>query len=244
MKSKKKMPLVIFIFIIVLGIASIGCYYFNARETKGLNEKIKLSEKKENDIIENKVVESNNDESELNSNTNIYVEESNKEDKDGESSVKQNTITNETNKNISNNKTEENKTVVENKTDVNTENKVETEVEENDDSQTEDNVVKEETNNNIETEKSDNKVVIEVPDEESRENVSTFENDEEYINLKSTLEFETKAECNAAEDIIGPIYAEQGVLKNTACESFAYKGTIIGYRLQIFFKDGTWIYNN
>ena len=81
-------------------------------------------------------------------------------------------------------------------------------------------------------------------DEDNKDNVSSFENDEEYIKLKSTLEFETRAECQAAADIIGPEYALQGNLRNTSCKSFAYKGTVIGYRLQIWFTDGTWIYNN
>ena len=109
----------------------------------------------------------------------------------------------------------------------------------------------EKSSSNISTNKQDtqsssntNSTTIEIPDEDNKDNVSSFENDEEYIKLKSTLEFETRAECQAAADIIGPEYALQGNLRNTSCKSFAYKGTVIGYRLQIWFTDGTWIYNN
>ena len=100
------------------------------------------------------------------------------------------------------------------------------------------------TNSTSKEEHKNNSTTIEIPDEDNKDNVSSFENDEEYIKLKSTLEFETRAECQAAADIIGPEYALQGNLRNTSCKSFAYKGTVIGYRLQIWFTDGTWIYNN
>lgn len=100
------------------------------------------------------------------------------------------------------------------------------------------------TNSTSKEEPKNNSTTIEIPNEDNKDNVSSFENDEEYIKLKSTLEFETRAECQAAADIIGPEYALQGNLRNTSCKSFAYKGTVIGYRLQIWFTDGTWIYNN
>lgn len=100
------------------------------------------------------------------------------------------------------------------------------------------------TNSTSKEEHKNNSTTIEIPDEDNKDNVASFENDEEYIKLKSTLEFETRAECQAAADIIGPEYALQGNLRNTSCKSFAYKGTVIGYRLQIWFTDGTWIYNN
>ena len=104
--------------------------------------------------------------------------------------------------------------------------------------------VDENTSNNTNKEEQNNSNIYEVPDEDNKDNVSSFENDEEYIKLKATIEFETRAECQAAADIIGPQYAIQGNLRNTSCKSFAYKGTVIGYRLQIWFTDGTWIYNN
>ena len=100
------------------------------------------------------------------------------------------------------------------------------------------------TNSTSKEEPKNNSTTIEIPNEDNKDNVSNFENDEEYIKLKSTLEFETRAECQATADIIGPEYALQGNLRNTSCKSFAYKGTVIGYRLQIWFTDGTWIYNN
>ena len=244
MKLKFKIPLVILFFLIVLGIASINFYTFNARETEKSNNNTNLSNKIENNIIDNKNLNSSKDDANENSLNNNIIE-------DNSESIEENKIVNDKINDVNKNNiiTSSNTKVNDNKPSNNSESEkvFENNTIPNNEVKEEDNSSKDlETNNDdITNEKQDNnKVIIEVPDEGNKDNISSFENDEEYIKLKSTLEFETREECNQASDIIGPKYAREGNLKNTACESFAYKGTVIGFRLKIYFKDGTWIYNN
>ena len=73
---------------------------------------------------------------------------------------------------------------------------------------------------------------------------SNLENDEEYMRIYNSCEFYTYSDCNSASNRIAAELAMDNNVRNTACESFAYKGKIVGYRVQIFFNDGTWKYNN
>lgn len=249
MKSKIKMPLVIFSLLMVLGICSATIYYFNTRETNELNDTVK------NKTVKNNVSEEINEEqnvisTDVDSTDETKNDEEQKDDsksdnpKEDNSNNSNNTIKTETQKNNDsssknnttskveqNNQSSSNNSSSQSNSSTNTQTKEEPKVEEN-------------TSNNTNKEEQNNSNIYEVPDEDNKDNVSSFENDEEYIKLKATIEFETRAECQAAADIIGPQYAIQGNLRNTSCKSFAYKGTVIGYRLQIFFTDGTWIYNN
>lgn len=216
MKKKKIIPLVSLIVLIALGIIGATIYCFNIGDTKKLNNAVEQETAKEN----------------LSKTTDINTnDDSIKDDSDNEKSTgKEKTISKETNR--SQPKANTNETKNEEKSSSNTStNKQDTQSSSN-------------TNSTSKEEPKNNSTTIEIPNEDNKDNVSSFENDEEYIKLKSTLEFETRAECQAAADIIGPEYALQGNLRNTSCKSFAYKGTVIGYRLQIWFTDGTWIYNN
>ena len=216
MKRKKIIPLVSLIVLIASGIIGATIYCFNTADTKKLNNAVEQETAKEN---LSKTTDTNTNDDSI------------KDDSDNEKSTeKEKTISKETNSSQSKSNTYEKETEVKSSSNIST-NKQDTQSSSN-------------TNSTSKEEHKNNSTTIEIPDEDNKDNVSSFENDEEYIKLKSTLEFETRAECQAAADIIGPEYALQGNLRNTSCKSFAYKGTVIGYRLQIWFTDGTWIYNN
>ena len=216
MKRKKIIPLVSLIVLIASGIIGATIYCFNTGYTKKLNNAVEQETAKEN---LSKTTDTNTN------------DDSMKDDSDNEKSTeKEKTISKETNSSQSKANTNEKENEEKSSSNTST-NKQDTQSSSN-------------TNSTSKEEHKNNSTTIEIPDEDNKDNVSSFENDEEYIKLKSTLEFETRAECQAAADIIGPEYALQGNLRNTSCKSFAYKGTVIGYRLQIWFTDGTWIYNN
>lgn len=216
MKRKKIIPLVSLIVLIASGIIGATIYFFNTGDTKKLNNAVEQETAKEN---LSKTTDTNTN------------DDSMKDDSDNEKSTeKEKTISKETNSSQSKANTNEKENEEKSSSNTST-NKQDTQSSSN-------------TNSTSKEEHKNNSTTIEIPDEDNKDNVSSFENDEEYIKLKSTLEFETRAECQAAADIIGPEYALQGNLRNTSCKSFAYKGTVIGYRLQIWFTDGTWIYNN
>lgn len=216
MKRKKIIPLVSLIVLIASGIIGATIYCFNTGDTKKLNNAVEQETAKEN---LSKTTDTNTNDDSI------------KDDSDNEKSTeKEKTISKETNSSQSKANTNEKENEENSSSNIST-NKQDTQSSSN-------------TNSTSKEEHKNNSTTIEIPDEDNKDNVSSFENDEEYIKLKSTLEFETRAECQAAADIIGPEYALQGNLRNTSCKSFAYKGTVIGYRLQIWFTDGTWIYNN
>lgn len=216
MKRKKIIPLVSLIVLIASGIIGATIYCFNTGDTNKLNNAVEQETAKEN---LSKTTDTNTNDDSI------------KDDSDNEKSTeKEKTISKETNSSQSKANTNEKENEEKSSSNIST-NKQDTQSSSN-------------TNSTSKEEHKNNSTTIEIPDEDNKDNVSSFENDEEYIKLKSTLEFETRAECQAAADIIGPEYALQGNLRNTSCKSFAYKGTVIGYRLQIWFTDGTWIYNN
>ena len=216
MKRKKIIPLVSLIVLIASGIIGATIYCFNTGDTKKLNNAVEQETAKEN---LSKTTDTNTNDDSI------------KDDSDNEKSTeKEKTISKETNSSQSKANTNEKENEEKSSSNIST-NKQDTQSSSN-------------TNSTSKEEPKNNSTTIEILNEDNKDNVSSFENDEEYIKLKSTLEFETRAECQAAADIIGPEYALQGNLRNTSCKSFAYKGTVIGYRLQIWFTDGTWIYNN
>ena len=249
MKSKIKIPLVIFILLMVLAMTGITIYYFNTREESKLNdtvnnETVKKDLSKESEEMQN-VVPTEND-----SSSDVEIKEESKENsksdnqKEDNSNNSNNTVKTETPKN--NNSSSKNNTTSKSEQDNQTSsNTSSSQPNSSNNTQTkEEPKTDENVTNDTNKEEQNNTNIYEVPDEDNKDNVSSFENDEEYIKLKAMMEFETRAECQAASDIIGPQYALQGNLRNTSCESFAYKGTVIGYRLLIWFTDGTWKYNN
>lgn len=232
MKRKKIIPLVSLIVLIVLAMTSATIYYLNAGETKNSSDTVEKETVNKNES-ENTDEITNDISTDVSTNKNNSNKDEVVKDKEVEKNSKE-TNDSTTNSNSSSNNsttTKKEETTISN----NSSDKQDNQASSNGNSSNNSNKVEEQKNNST---------TIEIPDEDNKDNVSSFENDEEYIKLKATLEFETRAECQAAADIIGPEYALQGNLRNTSCKSFAYKGTVIGYRLQIWFTDGTWIYNN
>src|SRR5574344_1315540 len=102
----------------------------------------------------------------------------------------------------------------------------------------------EEKSNEVRKEEQE-ETLIDIPDPiNPTENCSNLENNEEYIRILNSCEFTTYSDCQSASEKIAAELAFDNNVRNTACESFAYKGKIVGYRVQIFFNDGTWKYNN
>lgn len=220
MKSKIKMPLVIFTFIMVLGIASAGFYYFNTRETNQFKNNSSISEKNKEDIIETE-----------NEEINDQHQEPKKE------SVIGNTETSNNQNNVSDSKVE----TPTKKPDNNTSSK------ENNSKEEVSTKPVEKPKENVDSpkkEENDNTNIYEVPDEDQKnENVPI--QDEEYLRIKSTCEFETRPACQAAFDKVAEKYLLEGKGSvSLSCEGVAYKGQIVGYRMKILFEDRTWIYNN
>lgn len=63
--------------------------------------------------------------------------------------------------------------------------------------------------------------------------------DEELERLKNLIKYKTSKECYDASVEIGLKYLDNDNFQNTACSSFSYKGQLLGYRLLIYYKDGT-----
>jgi len=89
MKSKIKMPLVIFSLLMVLGIGSATIYYFNTRETNKLNDTVN------NETVKNNVSEETDEEEKEEHKENLKSDNQ----KEGNSNNSNNTIKTETPKN-------------------------------------------------------------------------------------------------------------------------------------------------
>jgi len=112
--------------------------------------------------------------------------------------------------------------------------------------------IKEDTSSNIEEEvpptinENVNKEVI-VEDEinnsdvivENEEIVPDTQEDQELERLKNLIKYKTSQECYEASIDISFQYIDNENFNHTACKSFAYKGELLGYRMLIYYKDGT-----
>lgn len=239
MKSIKKMPLVILTFM-VLGIASITIYYFNTRET----ENFKLSEGVKGEVVDSIQEESKASESVIQDK--VDHDSTSKEEKNNEEIELADDNNKISNKNVLN--TDEITTKIESNNNVSNSSTVKEQ--QSNSSLNSNNIMEEEPQEEFVQDNTEQDVVekeetiIEIPNTDNNNDDVPTEEDEEYKRIKATCEFETRAECHTASDIVGVEYAGSSNFKNTACQQVAYKGKIIGYRLQIFFWDGTWIYNN
>ena len=91
------------------------------------------------------------------------------------------------------------------------------------------------SNNNT---SEDTPVIDEVP-ENNNEETSTPQVDQELERLKSLIKYKTSQECYEASIDISFQYIDNENFNHTACKSFAYKGELLGYRMLIYYKDGT-----
>lgn len=112
--------------------------------------------------------------------------------------------------------------------------------------------IKEDTSSNIKEEvppainENENKEVI-AEDEinnsdvsvENEEIISDTQEDQELERLKNLIKYKTSQECYEASIDISFQYIDNENFNHTACKSFAYKGELLGYRMLIYYKDGT-----
>lgn len=92
------------------------------------------------------------------------------------------------------------------------------------------------SNNNT---NDDTPVVDEVPENNNNEETSTPQVDQELERLKSLIKYKTSQECYEASIDVSFQYIDNENFNHTACKSFAYKGELLGYRMLIYYKDGT-----
>lgn len=87
---------------------------------------------------------------------------------------------------------------------------------------------------------------IEIPKEEPKETpvetpVEIPKIDEELENIKKKCDYFSYTECKNASIEVSNIYAlNDENYRNTDCYYYTYKGEIVGYKVRIFFNDGTW----
>lgn len=215
MKKKKIIPLVT-ITLSVLILLSAIFLNLNARE-----DHLKESNREKQNIEDKNLLEDQTEDKGLLENQTgdkIDKEDTTVTEKDknvnNDSKINEKSSTNETN-NVGDNKTKDNSNSNGNST-----------------------IVPEKPNSNNQQD------IVEVPNEDTNDKNVSIQNDAEYKKIKEQCEFFTRAECQAASGKVAIKYLEMGNGSvSTSCESFAYKGEIVGYRMKIRFEDGTWIYN-
>ncbi len=238
MKKKRIIPLVMFIFSALLIMGSVNVFVLKTREnektesTKGTIEINKISHveektdnvsKESNSFIE--ITKEQNDE------TSNEVDNNDVQEKVEDKKV---IVKDETT--VSNNKVTEKQETQSNSNNNNNSTNTKTETKQNENK-------KEETQKQ-EPSTNSNQKAYEIPDEDSREknNGST---DPEYLKIKASCEFFTRAECQAAlDDIMDKYLSDEHPMVSTSCKSFAYNGEVVGYRVLITYGDGNYFYNN
>lgn len=86
----------------------------------------------------------------------------------------------------------------------------------------------------VENETNNSDIIV-----ENEEIVSVPQEDQELERLKKLIKYKTSQECYEASIDISFQYIDNENFNHTACKSFAYKGELLGYRMLIYYKDGT-----
>ena len=68
--------------------------------------------------------------------------------------------------------------------------------------------------------------------------------DEEYINLLNFVDYKADEYGLCYNASIDVALSDTVNIRNTACKQFAYNGELVGYKIQIFYRDGTYKYYN
>ena len=66
--------------------------------------------------------------------------------------------------------------------------------------------------------------------------------DEEYLAILNQVDYKADEYSKCSSDSIEVALTDVENIRNTACKQFAYNGSIVGYKIQIFYRDGTWKY--
>ena len=250
MKSKKMIPLVIFTIIVIPVLIGSLIYYFDARESKKLNNDINLSEK-ENEIIEHfenldktneeatNDVENSIDESNLDEQ--IDVEKPNKVDETKDEVI--NNTNSSSTKDSDNSKNENNSS-------INEGNKIQTDenisLPENNQVPQEEIVSppKESQESQQEDISSSKEDLIEEnaqkQPETSNENNNETENDTEYLELKKST-YPTYQECYQKGIEVVMDLKLSSVVERIYCQEVGYKNEIIGFQLYFKYTTGEFV---
>lgn len=231
MRVRKKV-LVCTLFTILISSLIIGGLYLYSQDNKTPTLKdnslkitnTNVEEKNEEQKQENIIEETNKKDDVVTSDTTNQnvVKEENKSSSSNNSSTPIIDNSNNTNKNSNDNK-------VENKKDN------DSKVEEN-----KENVSNEDTNNN-QNNTSENKTDSkeETNNTEVEEPVSTPTVDDEYNSLLEYVDYTAEEYSICYSDSIDVALTDTVNIRNTSCKQFAYNGNIVGYKIQIFYRDGT-----
>lgn len=206
-------------------------YQNNKSKSSAPKENISQVEIEQQEIIDEEVISSilNSDEVKKESNNS----EQNKSEKKSKQNIETNASTNEVKTNTNNN-TSNTEVKTNEKTNAN-ETKVETNVNnEEKEVQIQEEVSNKDTQTNQNDSSKDN-TIIEDP-------VPTPTIDDEYVKLLEYVDYTADEYSICYSDSIDVALMDTVNIRNTACKQFAYKGELVGYKIQIFYRDGTYGY--
>ena len=66
--------------------------------------------------------------------------------------------------------------------------------------------------------------------------------DDEYNNLVNFVDYKADEFNKCHTDSIGVALSDTDNIRNTSCKQFAYNGKLVGYKIQVFYNDGTYKY--
>lgn len=216
---KKKFPFILaFIFIVIIGVVCIF---------------ISSNIKRQNTLSDNNIEEQKIDDNYINNESTTTT------DAKVEDDIELNVEKNETGDLSNNNESQKNNVDVSN-TEIETSQKQEStkqEIVKEDNNKTNDESIPSNDNTN-----EDTPVIDDVPENNNtiiEEETSTPQVDQELERLKNLIKYKTSQECYEASIDVSFQYLDNENFKHTACQSFAYKGELLGYRMLIYYKDGT-----
>lgn len=65
------------------------------------------------------------------------------------------------------------------------------------------------------------------------------ETDEEYLSILEYVDYKTDEYSLCRTDSIDVALSDTENIRNTSCKQFTYNGSLVGYKIQIFYRDGT-----
>jgi len=88
-------------------------------------------------------------------------------------------------------------------------------------------------------EEKQEEIIISSDKQNMEETSEISEIDKEYARLKSLIKYETDQECFEASIDESFKYEDDENFKVISCESYAYAGRLVGYRMMVYYWDGT-----
>lgn len=223
---KKILPFIL-VFIILISCSIFIFYTFNTKNNNVVDYVID----EKNIVDDSEPIQ----DSTINSSNEDIISKTQDEEKQVTNDVSKNDVVNNEKNTTSSNQETTNQT-------ADKKEKTKEEVSSNNNNNNDDNVPstdnKQDDDKIIVDETTDNSNDSNVPVEEQEE-TSTPQVDQELERLKSLIKYKTSQECFDASIDVSFEYENNENFKHTACESFAYKGQLLGYRMLIYYNDGT-----